>query len=171
MVIVDIKPSIPMLREIQILSSFTDPELTQLSALGTTRVYEPHSSIVIEGESSWGVYLILRGLVNISKTNKLSGNSYDLGRLREGSFFGEMSLVDENPRSATVRALSESHLFYISKDAFNQLLAQAPGLKLRFFESCVKQLVSRLRTLGDDYVVSQYQLWKTALKGDDREAA
>lgn len=164
----NVKPSVPMLREVKLLSVFTDQELAQLITAGTGAAYEPHTNVVIEGEMSWGLYLILEGIVGIYKHNKLTGENYDVGQLRQGNFFGEMSLVDENPRSATVRSLTDCHVFYISKDTFESFLTQSQDLKVRFYESCVKALVSRLRELDENYVVSQYQLWKTALK---KEAA
>jgi CRP-like cAMP-binding protein len=79
-----------------------------------------------------------------------------------------MSLIDNNPRSATVKAQTECVLFHISKEAFMRFVDQSKDLKLRFFESCIKTLVGRLRELDDNYVISQYQLWKVALK---KEAA
>lgn len=166
--VVAIKPSIQHLREIRLLKSFTDQELTEILARGSPASYEPHANVVIEGELSWGLYLILDGVVGIFKTNTLTGETYDVGQLRSGSFFGEMSLVDENPRSATVRALTDTQLFYVSKDQFTALLKQYPDLQLRFFTECIRSLVGRLRELDDNYVVSQYQLWKVALK---KEAA
>jgi CRP-like cAMP-binding protein len=162
------KPSISLLKEIKLLQPLTDAELTQVLQLGRWVRYEPHSNIVIEGELSWGLYLIIEGMVGIFKTNKLTGENYDIGQLRKGSFFGEMSLVDNNPRSATVKALTECELFCISKEAFQALLNHSPATKVRFYESCVKHLVARLRELDDNYVISQYQLWKIALK---KEAA
>ena len=77
-------------------------------------------------------------------------------------------LVDDNPRSATVRALTNCQLFYISKDQFQGFLAASKDLKLRFYESCIHTIVTRLRELDDNYVISQYQLWKAAFK---KEAA
>ncbi len=163
-----VKPSVQMLKEVKLLKSFTDTELAQLIPLGTGVTYEAYGNVIIEGELTWGLYLILNGMVGIFKTNKLSGEVYDVGQLRNGSFFGEMSLVDDNPRSATVRALTESYLFYISKDTFNDFLNKSKDLKMRFYETCIHNLVNRLRELDDNYVISQYQLWKTALK---KEAA
>lgn len=164
----NVKPTVPMLKEVKLLGSLKDSELAQLIMLGAGQAYEAHTNIIIEGELSWGLYLILDGIVGIYKTNKLTGENYDVGQLRHGSFFGEMSLVDENPRSATVRALTDCTLFYISKETFERFLSSSSDLKLRFYESCVKNLVTRLRDLDDNYVISQYQLWKTALK---KEAA
>lgn len=162
------KPTVPLLKEIKLLQTLTDSELSQLIQLGSGHAYEAHTNIIIEGELSWGLYLILQGIVGIYKNNKLTGEVYDVGQLRSGSFFGEMSLVDENARSATVRALTDCVLFYISKETFTKFLAQSKDLQVRFFESCVRIVVRRLRELDDNYVVSQYQLWKVAFK---KEAA
>jgi CRP-like cAMP-binding protein len=160
----NVKPSAALLKEVKLLQTFTDQELAQLVQLGSGLQYEAHSNIIIEGELSWGLYLILDGAVGIFKTNKLTGESYDVGQLRKGSFFGEMSLVDNNARSATVKTLNECSLFYISKEAFYEYLSRSKDTKLKFFESCIRTIVTRLRELDDNYVVSQYQLWKIALK-------
>jgi len=160
----NVKPSVKLLKEIKLLAPLNESELGQLIQMGSSVNKEAHTNIVIEGEMSWGLYLILDGVVGIFKTNKLTGEDYDVGQLRSGNFFGEMSLVDENPRSATVRALTDVQLFYISKETFNSFLERSSDLKLRFYGACVRSLVARLRELDDNYVISQYQLWKVALQ-------
>lgn len=168
MVNAGVKPSVGLLREIKLLKPFSEQELLALIQAGSAAAYEAHTNIVIEGELSWGLYLVLEGILGVFKTNKLTGEDYDVGQIKGGGFFGEMSLVDENPRSATVRALTNCQVFYISKDSFQKFLGRSQELKLKFYESCVKNLVGRLRELDDNYVISQYQLWKTALR---KEAA
>jgi CRP/FNR family transcriptional regulator, cyclic AMP receptor protein len=159
-------PTVHMLREVKLLRKFSDDELEELLDMGGVGSCEAHSNIVIEGEPTWGLYLILEGMVGIYKSNKLSGDVYDVAQLRSGSFFGEMSLVDDNPRSATVKALTACQLFYMSKEGFNAFLDRSQERKLRFYECCVHDLVSRLRELDENYVISQYQLWKAAVTGD-----
>lgn len=159
-------PPIPLLREIRLLSSLTDAELARLLDFGSLVRREAHSNIIIEGELTWGVYLLLSGAVGVYKTNKLTGTSYDIGQIRDPGFFGEMSLVDENPRSATVKALTDCVLFHISRDSFLKFIGGSQNLKIRFFGACIGVLIDRLRELDDSYVVSQYQLWKIALRKD-----
>jgi CRP-like cAMP-binding protein len=158
--------TVPLLREVKLLRRFTDQELAGLLRIGKVQAYEPHANIVIEGEPSWGLYLILEGMVGVYKTNKLSGDVYDVAQLRAGHFFGEMSLVDENPRSATVKALTPCQTFYLSKGEFMSFLDRSQELRSRFYESCIQDLVNRLRELDENYVISQYQLWKAAVTGD-----
>jgi len=151
---------------VPLFSVLSDAELGRLTQIGKHQAFEPYSNIIIEGEMSWGMYLVLEGQVGIYKANKVSGNVYDVGQLQAGAVFGEMSLIDQQPRSATVQSLTQCKVFLIGKDDFHRFLSTSPELKLRFFESCVQQLVGRLRVLNDDYVVSQYQLWQKALKSE-----
>lgn len=155
-----------ILREVKLLRCFTDQELNELVGLGEAQSVEAHANVIIEGELTWGLYLLIDGMVGVHKINRLSGDSYEIGQLRKGSFFGEMSLVDENPRSATVKAQTASSLFFISKDSFKEFLDHSPERKIRFYQTCVQDLVTRLRDLDENYVISQYQLWKAAIKGE-----
>ncbi len=158
------QPKVPLIREIKLFGRFTDTELSDLAFSGKTVHFEEHSNIVIEGELSWGLYVIIQGSVGIFKNNPGTGESYDVGQLTVGNFFGEMSLIDEAPRSATVKAMSPVSLFYIPKDSFQDFLNKSDELRARFYQNCVETLVGRLRLLDDSYVTSQYLLWKRALK-------
>ncbi len=164
MILAQVTASPALLKEVKLLARLSDAELLELIALGETKVYEPHTNVIIEGEMTWGLFIILDGMVGIFKHNKISGDTYDVGQIRQGSFFGEMSLVDDNPRSASVRSLTPCHLLYISKTSFNDWLNKSPERRLRFYEDCVKDLVNRLRTLDENFVVSQYQLWQSVLR-------
>jgi CRP-like cAMP-binding protein len=159
-----INPNVTHLKEVKLLQVFTEDELKDLLKKGQVEHHEAHSNIVIEGETSWGLYLVLEGLVGVFKTNKLTGDTYDIGQLAAGKFFGEMSLVDENPRSATVRALVDSHVFHIPKDRFSEFLAAKPDRRIRFYESCIRDLSSRLKDLNDVFIETQYQLWRNAIQ-------
>jgi len=162
--------SYEQLKNIKLLSMFSEDELKSIASLGEKQNYESYSNIVIEGEMSWGFYVILKGSVRVFKNDQISGKSYDVGQLNPGEFFGELSLVDENPRSATVRALEPLLCCYVSKEKFEGFLNQSQERKVRFFEGCAKGLAQRLRELNDHYVVSQYQLWRSALdKSQERK--
>ena len=153
------------LRSVPLLASFSNEELARLVSIGRQMIVEPYTNVVIEGELTWGMYLVLEGQVGVYKVNNVTGQSHEVGQLHSGAFFGEMSLIDEMPRSATVQSLTSCRLFFIDKESFQKGLLGSGEARLRFAESCMKLLVLRLRTLNDDYVVSQYQLWRKALGG------
>jgi CRP/FNR family cyclic AMP-dependent transcriptional regulator len=160
-----------ILRAVRIFAPLQESELALLIQSGEIIQKESHANIVIEGELSWGIFVILDGVVGILKNNSLSGEVYDVGQLGAGAFFGEMSLIDEQPRSATVRALLPVKLLHIPKDKFMAILNSNTSMRDRFYENCIHDLVKRLRELDENYVISQYQLWKTAMMGDPHSAS
>lgn len=155
-----------ILKSIGLFKAFREDELKELLKSAKALHFESHANVIIEGEASWGIYIILEGMVGVFKANKMSGTVYELGQLRAGAFFGEMSLIDQNTRSATIQTLTESTLLYISKEDFNRFLNSSNDIRLRFYENCIHSLVHRFRELDEQYVTSQYQLWKFALSKD-----
>ena len=159
------------LREVKLLEGFTDAELHALVQGGEILTFEAHASIVIEGEPSGGFYLLLEGQAGIYKLNRASGDIHEVSQIRAGQSFGEMSLIDDAPRSATVQALTPCKAFHLPRPAFIAFLQQNQRMKCEFYERCVLDLSKRLRDLDDHYVTNQYQLWKVALKGEGKKAS
>lgn len=155
--------TIDQLKEVRLLSCFQDAELKQMLSKGKEINFEPHANVVIEGENTGALYILIEGLMAVTKANSMGGGVYDLGQLKQGSFFGEMSLIDDSPRSASVRCLESSRCWMIEKIPFHEFLAGSSDRKLRFYENAIKILIRRLRETDENYVLSQYQLWKAAL--------
>ncbi len=78
-----------------------------LAKCGKTLIYKKHAVICREGEPGHSMYIILSGSVVVG-INSYSNNAAPLAILQEGSFFGEMSLLEKKPRSATVFAYSDN---------------------------------------------------------------
>jgi CRP-like cAMP-binding protein len=88
--------------------------------------------------------------------------------LESGAYFGELSLFDSAPRSATVTAETTVQCFVLDADAFNRLLeSMGENLQLRFYKTCAEELVDRLRKLNSDYISSQNMLWRYAFRHED----
>ena len=85
--------------------------------------------------------------------------------LEEGAFFGELSLFDNYPRTATVAAETAAAMFCLDAVPFEAFLAKlGPDAMVRFYKSCAEDMVSRFRALNTDYINSQQQLWKLAMQ-------
>ncbi len=155
------------LADIPLFERFTPDELVQLYGLGKLIQVKSKANIVIEGEPTRGLYMILHGTVSVYKTDPVSGAMARLALLEEGSNFGELSLFDASPRSATVVAETLTYVFHLDADAFNKALQTAGGdLQVRFYKTCAEDLAARFRRLNGDYIVSQQLLWKYALRKD-----
>ena len=159
------------LRSIPLMQCFQDKELSEIIRMGEFKDVPGFTNVVIEGELSWGIYLIMAGEVEVTRSNQLDGVSYHIAHLREGNFFGELSLIDQNPRSATVRTTRDTRLFSVDKTQFEQFLNQSQERKVRFLEHTLGFIVGRLREVDDHFIVAQYQLWSRALKGKEGRVA
>jgi CRP-like cAMP-binding protein len=100
------------------------------------------ATIIHEGTTGSYAYLILSGSVEVSK--KVGEEKLVLSRLTKGNIFGEMSLVDEKPRSATIVALDDTEVRIISRERFESMLEQNP----RAIIPLLKQVFQRVRYLN-----------------------
>ena len=108
-------------------------------ALGS-QPYLANEAIVTEGEAGDRLCIIYRGEVVVRKGSRV------LARLAAGDFFGEMSLFDDAPRSATVAAIGEVEVLDLERQRFHSLVQQRPSILI---ELCTT-LVRRLRQAEQD---------------------
>jgi len=157
------------LKDVFLFTRFTEAELIPLYRLGRLVRLKAKAHAVIEGEPTRGFYILLHGRVSVYKTDPVTGGMVRLAILEEGANFGELSLFDNAPRSATVVAETGCYLFQLDFDAFSGFLAQATDdLRLRFYQTCVEELAVRFRLLNGDYINSQQLLWKYALRKEGK---
>jgi len=86
------------------------------------RIYQKGDVIFREGESGEDMYIIQSGAVEVSRHQGVE--KIHVNFLEKGDFFGEMALVDNKPRSATVTAISRTRLLPVSKNIFTERTAQ-----------------------------------------------
>lgn len=160
----DSKWGASQLRNIGLLSVFTDDELTELYSLGDIQEKKAKSHVIIEGEASRGVFVLLHGSVSVLKTDRLN-NLMRLAILEPGEFFGELSLFDDAPRSATVVAESSCKLFSLTSEMFQEFLAShGEEAQVRFYKNCAEEMAQRFRKQNGDYIASQQLIWEHALR-------
>lgn len=153
------------LKEIEVFSKFSDPELKKLHSYGKMLKVRSKVNIVIEGERSSGLYILMSGRVSVYKSDDSTHNLARFAILEEGASFGELSLFDDAPRSATVIAETDSLLFFLDANDFHRFLGESgPELKIKFYQTCAVYLAERFRKLNVDYINSQQLLWKYALR-------
>ena len=156
------------LRKISLFSYLTDDELHRLYSLGEVVNLKPKSYAIIEGEPTRGLFILLHGKVSIYKNDPTTNAMHRLALLEAGAIFGEFSLFDSAPRSATVGCESSCFLFSLDAEIFeNFMTKEGDNLKSRFLQKCVEELVERFRNTNADYLISQQLLWKYALRRDE----
>ena len=105
----------------------------------TLRKYQAGEVIFRENDQSGAAYIIEKGLVEV--TRQVEGQDVHLARLGEKDIFGEMSLIEERPRCATVKAIEETVVQEIPRADFSKSLQSDPETSL----SLLKVLFERLR--------------------------
>jgi hypothetical protein len=104
--------------------------------------FKKGATIIHEGTTGSYAYLIVSGSVEVSK--KVGDEKLVLSRLVKGNIFGEMSLVDDKPRSATIVALEDTEVKVITRERFESMLEQNP----RTVIPLLKQVFQRVRYLN-----------------------
>jgi CRP/FNR family cyclic AMP-dependent transcriptional regulator len=106
-----------ILKTVPLFSLFSDHELATLFPAIQHRSYPRHSFMLRAGEKTDALYIILSGKAKVVIDDG-DGREVTLTTIGPSEFFGEMSLIDEKPRSASVEALEACEVLYISKPAF-----------------------------------------------------
>jgi CRP/FNR family cyclic AMP-dependent transcriptional regulator len=129
-----------ILKTVPLFSLFSDHQLAALFPAIQHRSYPKHSFMLRAGERSDALYIILSGRAKIVIDDG-EGREVTLTTIGPSEFFGEMSLIDEKPRSASVEALESCEVLYIAKPAFMSCLKDNFDAAMLI----LKSVVSRLR--------------------------
>ena len=114
-------------------------QLARIAQAGEIESYNPNEQIVAEGSFGDALFLILSGQVAVHR------GPQTFATLAGGEFFGEMSLVEPAPRSATVSAMSATFLFRLPHDALRELISEDGKAASILLVQVVRTLSERLR--------------------------
>ncbi len=148
------------LRSVPLFSRVGEADLDNVAELLIERRYPKNSIIVEEGLTGDYMYVIRSGRVKVTKASD-DGREKIMDFLESGAFFGEMALLDNAPRSASVRTLEPSVLAALSRRDFISLLRNSPDLAL----SLIQELTRRLRDTDEQATSVSFQRVQDRAKG------
>ena len=140
------------LRKIPLFRHLTYKEQTAVLSIATTRAFLPSRAIFKEGESGDELFVVIRGRVAIEN------NGVEIAELRAGGHFGEMGLVDNAPRSATVRATEPTRVMVIARSDLMNLMRRESVLAVKLLWSFVQVLSDRLRLTNSELSEARQEL-------------
>jgi CRP-like cAMP-binding protein len=129
-----------LLAEVPLFTGLSKRHLRRVASLAQTRRFEAGAIVVRSGDPGDGFYVVLDGEAVVRRR---SGGPV---RLRAGDFFGELALLDDGPRSATVEAGTEVLTMRIPRAGFARLLTQEPDVA----RGILVALAGRIRRLEED---------------------
>lgn len=134
--------SIP--RNIAMFDRLDEEELKIVAKYMNYRDVEPGEIVFKEGEKGAYMCFVAEGELEVLKKN-LEGESVVISTLQTGASIGEMAVIDNFPRSATVRAKNKGTLLTLSRYSFDTILKQYPPIGIKLFQSLSRLLCLHLR--------------------------
>jgi cAMP-dependent protein kinase regulator len=127
--------------------SFPSAERKQILGKFTIEAFPIGATVLEEGAPGDSLYIIKTGRVEVF-TIDIKGAPMTLAQLREGDFFGEISLLTGRPRSASIKVLQAAELMRLSKNDFDQIIENHPEIKQILQESLLLRLEDKMKALG-----------------------
>ena len=138
------------LKAVPFFTQLVDAELDAVRALANEKNYPKNAVILTEGEMGDSLYMIQSGKVKVFIGDE-NGREIILKILSPGAFFGEMSMIDKQPRSASVRTIESSSFLVLTHAAFERAIEQVPriaNLVMRVLAERVREADRKIGTLA-----------------------
>ena len=131
----------------QLFTGLEDFYLKDLISRAEVRTWPAGTQIITEGDPGDAVFFILSGRVKVTLYGE-EGREIVLAILNEGDMFGEMSIIDDKPRSANVEAVQDLQCLVVTKSAFLDYMSRHHKVYMRFFAYLTGRLREATRKIG-----------------------
>lgn len=129
-----------LVRGVPIFKELRDDFLVRLASIMEERSYAVRETILIEGQEGRSMYVISKGSVQVHN------GSREVALCKRGDFFGEMSLFDSSPRSASVTAIEPCECLVLTQQQLYEAVDETPGIALNL----IKILSNRVRDMNKE---------------------
>ena len=131
--------------QVPLFENLGEDERDSLARRFTLRHHPKNSIIINEGDDTSSFYIILKGRVKVFLTDD-NGKEIILSIQGEGEYLGEVALLDEGPRSASVTTMEDSRFAVLNRQSFIDCITENPQLSLKVMQG----LTRRLRALSEN---------------------
>jgi len=135
-----------ILKTVSIFSGLDEDEIQRVAGICAERRYREGEIIFVEHTEGDELFGILDGEVSISLELTSEDDAMPLVTLRAGDVFGELSVVDESPRSATARAMTDCLVLVIGKKDFDALMEADHDLGFKVMRNLARLVSQRVRS-------------------------
>ncbi len=140
-------------KEVDIFKGLAEGELHRLARICRPVYFKKDRIIIQEGESRDRMFVLIDGEARVTKLRK--GKEVTIGAINEGEIFGELSLIDNSPRSATVVTKEDSTLLAISLKDFHNLINKEHHLGMVVMRNIAQGLSEKLRRTDELLITSK----------------
>jgi CRP/FNR family cyclic AMP-dependent transcriptional regulator len=147
--------STAVLKAVPLFLGFPDEQLRMLTGVVTRRSAARSTTIMASGDATDSLYIVLSGRLKVMMSDE-DGKEVILSILGPGEFFGEMGLIDDEPRSATVITIEPCELLAINKRDFKKCLAENFEMAMSVMRGLVRRLREADRKIGSLALLDVY---------------
>jgi CRP/FNR family transcriptional regulator, cyclic AMP receptor protein len=147
--------STAVLKAVPLFTSFPEEQLRVLSTMVTRRSAPRSTTIMAGGDATDSLYIVLSGRLKVMMSDA-DGKEVILAILGPGEFFGEMGLIDDEPRSASVVTIEPCELLAITKRDFKKCLAENFEMAMAVMRGLVRRLREADRKIGSLALLDVY---------------
>lgn len=156
---ISIEEKLNLLRAHQLFRNLADEDLSAFVAIGQEGFYAPGETLIEEGEEDEdGFYLLLKGDLEVLKyvptEDGVKGER--IATLGAGDTFGEMTLIDKEPRSASIRAASHCQVLIFRNEAFHGMRKFLPDVYATILLNLSKAISTKLRVMDSRFALTLF---------------
>ncbi|MBW7889134.1 MAG: cyclic nucleotide-binding domain-containing protein [Bacteroidetes bacterium] len=138
-----------MLSKIPVFETLEAKELRQIAMIVHRRNYSKGEYVFYQGDPGLGMYVIEKGKVAIVLSGE-EGTEKELTELDDGDFFGEIALLDQSPRSASVLVKEDSKLIGFFRPDLFSIIEKTPKTGLKIITTLAEMIGERLRNTNNE---------------------
>lgn len=147
-----------ILMDMSFFADLNHDELSAISKIVKKKEYKTGETIFKENEDGTSMYVIRKGEVKACKAAP-DGELMTLTMMKDGDIFGEMSFLDERPRSATIVSVSHTEVYSIEKHDFEKLIDAYPRMVYKILKSIVFTVHTIVRGMNTRYIEMVNYMW------------
>jgi CRP/FNR family cyclic AMP-dependent transcriptional regulator len=134
-----------ILQQVELFQGLSADEMSALASSSSSRSFPKNTVVIHENDPADSLFIIESGKVKVYCSDK-NGKEFIMNTQGEGDYFGELALLDDSSRSASVRTVEKSTFCIIYKDDFNRVLEEHPSIARKL----IRNLSQRVRKLTAD---------------------
>ena len=134
-----------ILQRVELFQGLSNEEFETLSSSSSSRSFPKNTVVIHENDPADSLFIIESGKVKVYCSDK-NGKEFIMNTQGEGDYFGELALLDDSTRSASVRTVEKSSFCIIFKENFNRVLDEHPNIARKM----IRNLAARVRKLTAD---------------------
>lgn len=144
-----------MLSQVYLFDGLSEDELDAIERHAVIKRYRKNTVIIERGDDANALYILLQGEVKVFVADE-RGKEVVLRELGPGSVLGELALLAEMPRSASVMTVDDSEFLVLAKRAFTQCLADHPGIAWNLVRALTRQVQMLTESVTDFALLDVY---------------